>query len=549
MIRSNTKHSLKSIARTAAPLLAIILPIVAYFSYLAAYGVNVPYWDDWELVPLLQHFNLGDITFTQLWAQHNENRMLIPNILSTFIYRLTAFDTKAAMYVGACLVTLSFLFLAFIFVKRQGFKLWALAPIAYLFFSLSTSQNILWGFQLAWHMVLICFLGMIFCLEQSGKNKGAFALSLLLAVIASFSSLQGLFLWPVGIIYLLLNDFTRAQKSTWVILGLLAIIFYFIGFNFHSTGGPPISYSLRHPLHSIQYLLVLIGGSIRWTSAKQPLWIARETIGLFLFLLGGFSIIQSLRHAHEDKAFLAPAALAIFALLFDAAVALGRAGFGLGQALESRYTTYNLLFLIAIYLTLFRLMSTAQDPPQRKRRSALFYSFLLVIIIQTALSCRQGLIVGRYRFHKRKVAQELLINYEVIPLLSIPMYLYYKPLDLQRKAAILQLYHLNVFSTWVGNALLPAPKPLQNLLQKDMSTYLAWKLLSTIYFFRPDLQKKYPPTTNLRDFSSQIAFWAIQYGLKSDKDAPLLQPYKKQFLQINAILQKGRSVKKRNERI
>ena len=44
----------------------------------ARFSVDVPFWDQWELVPRLQHLYAGTITLDDLWQQHNEHRKVFP---------------------------------------------------------------------------------------------------------------------------------------------------------------------------------------------------------------------------------------------------------------------------------------------------------------------------------------------------------------------------------------------------------------------------------------------------------------------------------------
>ena len=84
---SSSRHSLPVLRRDhpnlsrIALLAAGLAPPALYFLFVAHYGVNFIYWDEWAVVPLINAELHGSLTFTMLWAQHNENRMLLPNVL------------------------------------------------------------------------------------------------------------------------------------------------------------------------------------------------------------------------------------------------------------------------------------------------------------------------------------------------------------------------------------------------------------------------------------------------------------------------------------
>ncbi len=509
-----------------------LLPILFYFAYLLAYGVNVPFGDDWEIVSLMGHFYAGNLKFAQLWAQHNENRMLIPYLLFIGLYRLTSFNVKAAMVASGIFLTLSFICFSLIFFKRRSFN-WKFLPLAYLFFNFADTQNILWGFQMAWQLVSFCFFASVACLEESGENKTAFAAAIFFAVLASFSSFQGLFVWPAGLIYLLFNHFSLGQRKIWISAAILSAIIYFTGFSFHSTGGPSLIYSLTHPLAVLRYLLIISGGILTLPTRTLDLsfFITRGFLGLFILGAGFASTFVAALESKKDKAFLLPVSMGVFSLLFFISASIGRAGFGVGQALETRYSLYGIFILIAIYLTLLEEVKVS-----REKFLFFFRTFLIVIALQVATSLQWGIMEGKSRFRFALKGQEILLNYPVVSPNLISLYLYPRPNEIPPRAAILEKYHLSVFSSWQSRSLLPVTPPLKNIFKKDPRDWLIWRLLSTIYFYRPDLQKKYPPIPSEREFTREIVSWANKRGTQNDPDQALLFPWKNSLSEINRAL-------------
>jgi hypothetical protein len=61
-------------------ILAGFPPIVVGYDVIH-YGRNVPFMDQWELVPLLAADADGRLRFASLWAKHNEHRLLLPRLL------------------------------------------------------------------------------------------------------------------------------------------------------------------------------------------------------------------------------------------------------------------------------------------------------------------------------------------------------------------------------------------------------------------------------------------------------------------------------------
>lgn len=67
-------------AKKALLVVATGLPIVFLCTLVHSFGVNVPFWDDWEMVPLFQKYDAGNLTLSDLLAQHNEHRIFFPRM-------------------------------------------------------------------------------------------------------------------------------------------------------------------------------------------------------------------------------------------------------------------------------------------------------------------------------------------------------------------------------------------------------------------------------------------------------------------------------------
>ena len=69
--------------------------------------------------------------------------------------------------------------------------------------SIVQAENTLWGFQLAWYLVLVLLAGVIFILDRPSLSTLESTAAVVLAVLGSYSSLQGLFIWIAGLLLLL----------------------------------------------------------------------------------------------------------------------------------------------------------------------------------------------------------------------------------------------------------------------------------------------------------------------------------------------------------
>src|SRR5262245_8231871 len=58
-----------------------VLPAAFLLVDIHSFAVNVPFMDDWQFVPLLEKAKEGTLNFQDLWAPHDEHRLLLPRII------------------------------------------------------------------------------------------------------------------------------------------------------------------------------------------------------------------------------------------------------------------------------------------------------------------------------------------------------------------------------------------------------------------------------------------------------------------------------------
>jgi hypothetical protein len=175
-----------------------VLPALVLLWDIRRFAVNVPFMDDWQFVPLLEEARNGTLTFQELWAPHDEHRLLIPRIViiaamfaSHGDYRVQSFITFAVVAViSACLLWLS--------VKLNGtnarvFLTWTLANLA--LFSPIQFHNWLWPMQFAYFLPYT-FLALCFCVLYAPLSAlPKFLIAAALALAGNYSFVQGNLIW------------------------------------------------------------------------------------------------------------------------------------------------------------------------------------------------------------------------------------------------------------------------------------------------------------------------------------------------------------------
>src|SRR3954469_19358591 len=80
--------------------LTVALWPVALILGVIRYGVNVPFWDQWELVPVFEKYHQGTLTLLDLAALHNEHRVLFPRMIDLSLAVLTKWNIRAELLVS-----------------------------------------------------------------------------------------------------------------------------------------------------------------------------------------------------------------------------------------------------------------------------------------------------------------------------------------------------------------------------------------------------------------------------------------------------------------
>ena len=100
-------------------------------------------------------------------------------------------------------------------------------PVALLLFSFVQYQNSLWGFQMAWYLVMLAFAIAVFLLDRPTLSWLVLTGAIGAAVLGSFSSLQGFFIWPIGLMLLLYRRRSKGLVVAWVASAVITGGVYF----------------------------------------------------------------------------------------------------------------------------------------------------------------------------------------------------------------------------------------------------------------------------------------------------------------------------------
>ena len=379
------------------PQKGLILPILILFPFLLLmvlsvvhYGVNTPYYDEWDMVPLFQKVDHHELFFKDLWAQHNEHRIVFPKIVILMAAYITHWNIKAELLISICFAVASVCLLYLMVIKKinnKRLKVAALTLVTILFFSPVQWDNWLWGWQVEWFMCITFILLSIFLLNEladTRKVKIVFTLALLAAFGATFSLGSGIVIWAIGLFILLTQKLKKPILLGWVGAAVFSTVLYY--YHYHKPAGSPSKTIFLHePVAFIRYLFAFFGRPV-----SDIIEVATLTGSIFLFL-GATLFYLAHQRRTQIKKFLPWLSIMIFAILAGCITAVSRLGFGVEQSMSSRYTAISLLYLIGLVGLSASLLDRDTRTKKSKRETKNFWTMSLVFV-----SCICPLVFSSY---------------------------------------------------------------------------------------------------------------------------------------------------------
>ncbi|MGL5133736.1 MAG: hypothetical protein ACRC78_14520 [Planktothrix sp.] len=366
--------------------LMYLIPILGVTGFIIAFGVNVPFYDQWVLPALFEKTATGTLQFKDLFELHNNHRILFPRLIFIVLGFVSSWNIKLELFFSLGLAILTFILLYKISAnssKNQNYFFhFTNLLTALIFFSLAQSENWLWGFQTALFLINFCVILSCFILTQNQiKPKQKLLLAAIPCLIASFSSAQGLMSWLAlipGVIVISESGHQRKKYLTfWITLFLLSSLIYSIGY----TQEPKtINLSLLEKLLTlIQFFFNVIAAPLT-NSQNFSIWIG-IIIVLNFIILGSYCLINRKNKKYLIKLCSPWFSIGIFSILCSILITLGRYSYGANYGIyTSRYTTHSLLLIIAVVQLWFIIISEGNFF-NRNYYPKLIYSFIGGILV------------------------------------------------------------------------------------------------------------------------------------------------------------------------
>ena len=334
---SSSWSSKTSVLQAIVLSIMLAIPVIIYYVTIYENAYNFPYEDDFNSALSF----ISDYSFTGLniwgklkliFSQYNEHRIVFDRLVFLADYglfgqlnfrHLILIGNLAQLLIGVLFFTVAFR----PFLLNQ--KLLYLLPVAYSLFSYQYWDLSTWSMAALQNLYVIPF-AMFSLYSLCQPTRRAFALACGAAVLATYTSGNGLFTFIVGMpLLLLLKSYRRL--GIWVGLSIITIGLYFLKY-MRPPYHPDIADSLfNHTGRAVSYFFTLIGAMI---GAGRPKLAILFGITSLLVTLG---LVSYLWYKKRLTAYLPLLSWLAFLYLTCLSLMASRSGMGVGQAFSPRY--------------------------------------------------------------------------------------------------------------------------------------------------------------------------------------------------------------------
>jgi hypothetical protein len=324
--------------------------------FIRQYARNIPYMDDFALVPLITGHD--PVSLQWIWSQHNEHRPAISRLILVGLHRFIANDFRVGMYFNAGLLSAAAASTLLLVRRLRGsFSITDIVlPLSIL--NLGQAETLLISF--AMNLMLTAWISCELIATAASANDrlgwrlalkfGLFLVLLPLCGGSGLVMLPPLAMWLAGYSACGLwsgRDPGVAARAIglWLLTACSVVVgLYLIGYTSPAHRGPPPSLTAVATT-TLEYLSLVV-------CADAPnYW---RLAGLTVVLLVGATLLRLvvvvLQHPEESPSALGLIALILSMLSAAAAVGLSRSYFGAVGGRASRYVTIAAPLLCAVYV-------------------------------------------------------------------------------------------------------------------------------------------------------------------------------------------------------
>lgn len=378
-----------------AILLAVML-LVRMALLVARYHVNVPYLDQWWLLPvILRDRESGGLPWGYLWHQNAEHRLFFPKLVMVWLARYSGWDLRWELVENFVIAGLSAILMSYEFWSRQrllGQKLWPwFLPLACAsIFTLAAYENWIWSWQLPYFLVVLCTVLATSCIARIHRLPLLLVAGATAATIATFSFATGAAVWLASAATMLCLPTPPEQKRRifllWILCASTCFSGYLVGYEFLRWNDPVAAvFSVRH---FAGYVCTYLGAALvptHWVYPAAVLGFAYIVLGTGIILLIG----RKRNFAQAYAPFLGWWAFSVGAASLTAA---GRSNVhDWTQAMSPRYITYSMVGWAGLFAMGIIYWSSCQRQKRASRTIAIVLAIFVADLLGMSLYGVRGL--------------------------------------------------------------------------------------------------------------------------------------------------------------
>jgi hypothetical protein len=325
---------------------------VCFFWLIFSINLDIPFFDDFDsiggFVQSMRSASWGQ-QISLLFGQYAEHKIVYTRLIAWIDVLITGQIHFKALIFWGMLGLLGMQFVFYGLVKRMGKPLYWLVPIAFVLLNFQYWENLV-SAMTALQNLNSPFFALLFCylLAFRGFSVSAY----LVALLAVFTSGNGLVLLPLGFAYGLIAKRGVKELGLWLGFSLLLISVYFSHYQALPSvfgGRTPMLYSLQHPLLFLANLSLFLTSTFEAFAFSNyvlnDVVAATILIGIFLYTRRFFGSTS-----RTNTQYFLVIALA-YVIGTAVLVALNRGG-DPAHMFFSRYRIYSSLLFCLVYMAL-----------------------------------------------------------------------------------------------------------------------------------------------------------------------------------------------------
>ncbi len=342
---------------------SIGLPVFYFFYIIISFSTGIAYEDDYGALDNYHRMMFSPEAIDKIkgfFAQANEHRLAFGRILMLVVHLLHGSPDPRFQIIIGNLFLIGILWLFYRFFHQTGHPFIYFVPVALILFNLVHYENAYWAITAIQNYPVI-FFAMLCAYGLSRQSDAGNATGIATALLASFSCGNGIAIWIVGALTLIVQKRYRFL-IIWLLMAVSALAFY-LGFDYiiHSRDRSAL---LRHPFENIWVFLCFLGGLFYGdfdhvqTQKFYPDVAVSILAGAFVLVVSlwwflSFFLNRTGKH-QQPYSFLSGILaflLATAAMLIVSRPVGSNIVFG-GQFISQRYLIFSVVSWAAVYLAL-----------------------------------------------------------------------------------------------------------------------------------------------------------------------------------------------------